>query len=125
MPLDKHNSIMATATSLISSLFNITLTRDMAFCQLQQLQWFYQSLHLFFFVLHIFLHYYACDDLWYIQYSSQVTSRIHALRGMRAREKLARVQGCFEELRAKPKSPESSTIANLPERLLLRVLAQS
>ena len=61
----------------------------------------------------------------HIQYSSQVTSRVHALRGMRAREKLVRVQGCFEELRAKPKSPESSTIANLPERLLLRVLAQS
>ena len=60
-----------------------------------------------------------------VQYSSQVTSRVHALRGMRAREKLARVQGRFEELRAKPKSPESSTIANLPERLLLRVLAQS
>ena len=60
-----------------------------------------------------------------IQYSSQVTSRVHALRGMQAREKLAMVQGCFEELRAKPKSPKSSTIANLPERLLLRVLAQS
>jgi len=52
-------------------------------------------------------------------------SRVHTLRGMRARKKLTRVQGCFEELRAKPKSPESSTIANLPERLLLRVLAQS
>jgi len=60
-----------------------------------------------------------------LQYSSQVTSRVHALRGMRAREKLARLQGCFEELRAKPKSPESSTIANLPLRVLLRVLAQS
>jgi len=60
-----------------------------------------------------------------VQYSSQVTSWVHALRGMRAREKLARVQGCFEELRAKPKSPKSLIIANLPERLLLRVLAQS
>ena len=40
-------------------------------------------------------------------------------------EKLARVQGYFKELRTKPKSLESSTIANLPERLLLRVLAQS
>ena len=46
-----------------------------------------------------------------LQYSSQVMSRVHALRGMRAREKLARVQGCFKELWAKPKSPESSTIA--------------
>ena len=60
-----------------------------------------------------------------LQYSSQVTSWVHTLQGMHAREKLARVQGCFEELRAKPKSPESSTIANLLERLLLRVLAQS
>ena len=60
----------------------------------------------------------------YVQYSSQVTLWVHALRGMRAREKLARVQGCFEKLRAKPKSLKSSTIANLPERLLLRVLAQ-
>ena len=33
-----------------------------------------------------------------LQYSSQVMLRVYALRGMRAREKLARVQGCFEEL---------------------------
>ena len=38
-----------------------------------------------------------------LQYSSQVTSLVHALRGMRAREKLARAQGAFEELRAKQK----------------------
>ena len=61
----------------------------------------------------------------YIQYSSQVTSRVCALRGMRAREKLARAQGALEELRVKPKPLESWTIANLPARLLLRVLAQS
>ena len=42
-----------------------------------------------------------------IQYSSQVTSRVHALRGMRAREKLARAQGALEELRAKLKPLES------------------
>ena len=42
-----------------------------------------------------------------LQYSSQVTSRIHALRGMRAREKLARAQGALEELRVKPKPLES------------------
>ena len=41
------------------------------------------------------------------QYSSQVTLRVHALRGMRAREKLARAQGALEELRAKPKPLES------------------
>ena len=44
---------------------------------------------------------------------------------MRAREKLARAQGALEELRAKPKPLESWTIANLPARLLLTVLAQS
>ena len=60
-----------------------------------------------------------------VQYSSQVTSRVHALRGTRAREKLARAQGALKELRAKPKPLESWTIANLPARLLLRVLAQS
>jgi len=42
-----------------------------------------------------------------IQYSSQVTSRVHALQGMRAREKLARAQGALEESRAKPKPLES------------------
>ena len=52
-------------------------------------------------------------------------SQVHALRGMRAREKLVRVHGRFEELRAKPKSPKSWTTANLPERLLSRVLVQS
>jgi len=60
-----------------------------------------------------------------VQYSSQVTSRVHALRGMQVWEKLARVQGGFEKLWKKTRSPESSTIANLPARLLLRVLAQS
>ena len=64
-------------------------------------------------------------DYGHIQYSLQVTSRVHALRGMRAREKLVRAQGALEKLRAKPKPLESWTIANLPARLLLRVLAQS
>jgi len=60
-----------------------------------------------------------------LQYSSQVASWVHALRGMWTREKLARAQGAFEELRAKLKPLESWTIANLPARLLSRVLAQS
>ena len=61
-----------------------------------------------------------------VQYSSQVTSQVYAaLRGMQACEKLARVQGGFVKLQTKPNSPESLTIANLPARLLLRVLAQS
>ena len=38
MPSNKHNSIMAVATGLISSLFNVTLSGDMPFCQLQQVQ---------------------------------------------------------------------------------------
>jgi len=42
-----------------------------------------------------------------LQYSLQVTSRVHALRGMRPREKLARAQGTSEELRAKPKPLKS------------------
>ena len=33
-----------------------------------------------------------------LQYSSQVTSRVHALQGMRTCEKLARAQGALEEL---------------------------
>jgi len=53
-----------------------------------------------------------------LQYSSQVISRVHLIRGMRARKKLARAPGALEELRAKPL--ESWTIANLPARLLLR-----
>ena len=60
-----------------------------------------------------------------LQYSSQVTSWVHALRGMRACEKLARAQGALEELRAKPKPLESWTIANLHATLLFRALAQS
>ena len=38
MPSDKHNSITAIATALISSLFNVTLSRNVPFRQPQQLQ---------------------------------------------------------------------------------------
>ena len=38
MPSDKGNSIMAIATGLISSLFNVVSSRDVPFCQLQLLQ---------------------------------------------------------------------------------------
>jgi len=31
MPSDKHNSIMAIATALISSLFNVASSRDVSF----------------------------------------------------------------------------------------------
>jgi len=43
-PSDKRNSIMAIATGLISSLFNVTSSGDVPFCQLQQLQWFSSSM---------------------------------------------------------------------------------
>ena len=48
-----------------------------------------------------------------LQYSSQVTSQVHTLPGTRAREKLARVRGGFEDFRAKLISPESATIIYL------------
>ena len=48
MPSDKWNSIMAIATGLISSLFNVALLRYEPFCQPQQLQCLY---HLISFVL--------------------------------------------------------------------------
>jgi len=112
---DKRNLIMAIIHMLdfFTNQFRFILRSAAAAPMLAS--WFYQSLSLFSFVLHSFFHY--C-----VQYSSQVTSRVHALRGMRAREKLVRLQGRFMELQAKPKSLESLTIANLPVRLLLRVL---
>jgi len=38
MPSGKRNSIMAKATGLISSLFNVALSGDLSFRQPQQLQ---------------------------------------------------------------------------------------
>jgi len=43
MPSDKHNSIAAKAMGLIFALFNVTLSQDAHFCQLQQQQ--LQCLH--------------------------------------------------------------------------------
>ena len=43
IPLDKRNLIMAKATSLIYSLFNVTSSRDMPFCQPQQLKCLHNS----------------------------------------------------------------------------------
>ena len=59
---------MAKATGLSSSLFNVALSRDVPFHQLQQLQSFYQSLVLFSFVLHSFLPCHVGDDLRYARY---------------------------------------------------------
>ena len=72
MPPDKDNLIMAIATGLISSLYNVASTQDVPFLQLQQLQclatWFYQSLPLFSLELHSSLHYCVGDDLRYAHY---------------------------------------------------------
>jgi len=43
MPSDKHNSRMARAGDLISSLINVTLSRHVPFHQLQQLQWLHHG----------------------------------------------------------------------------------
>jgi len=43
MPSDKHNSRMARARDLISSLINIASSRDMPFHQLQELQCLHQG----------------------------------------------------------------------------------
>ena len=43
MPSDKSNSIMAIATGLISSLFNVALFGDVPICQPQQLQCLYHG----------------------------------------------------------------------------------
>jgi len=75
MPSDKRNLIMAIATGLISSLFNVASFRDVPFHQpqqLQQLQWFYQKLPLFSFVLHSFLLLREGDDLRYVHYMALV-----------------------------------------------------
>ena len=56
MPSDKRNSIMAIATGLISSLFNVTLSQDVPFCQLQQLQCSH----------HVFTINYLCSPLYSI-----------------------------------------------------------
>ena len=43
MPSDKQNLITAKAAGLISSLFNVALSRDVPFCQPQQLQYLHHD----------------------------------------------------------------------------------
>jgi len=59
MPSDKRNSIMAQATGLISSLFNVASSGDVPFCQSQRLQRFY----------HGFTEAYLCSPLCSISFS--------------------------------------------------------
>jgi len=72
MPLDKRNLITAIATVLISSLFNVASSRDVPFCQLQQLHCLHhgstKALPLFSFVLHSFLLFRVGDNLRYARY---------------------------------------------------------
>ena len=53
MPSDKRNLIMAIATALISSLFNVALSAPTTAAPMLA-SWFYQSSPLFSFVLHSF-----------------------------------------------------------------------
>ena len=69
-PSDKHNSEMAKATGLISSLILVASSRDMLFHQPQQLQCLYhgatkayRDVPLFSFVLHSLLPYRIGDDM--------------------------------------------------------------
>jgi len=59
MPSDKLNSEMARATSLISSLFNVTSSQDMNFCSSKACIAVLPKLS---FVLHSFLHYHVGGD---------------------------------------------------------------
>ena len=61
MHSDKHNAIMAIATGLISSLFNVASCGDMSFHHCAS--WFYQSSPFISFVFHSFLLYSLGDDL--------------------------------------------------------------
>ena len=62
MPSDKRNSIMALATGLISSLFNVAPSRDVPFRQPQQ----FQCSH------HGFIKNYLCSPLYSIPFSFSV-----------------------------------------------------
>jgi len=82
MPSDKRNSIMAIATALISSLFNVALSQDVPFCQLQQpqcLHHFYQMLPFFSFELYSFLHCRVGDNFQYVHYG--FSARLGELAG--------------------------------------------
>jgi len=72
MHSDKRNSILAKAGGLISSLFNVASSRDMLFCQLQQLQCLHhgstESLPLFSSEIHSFIHCQVGDNLRYVHY---------------------------------------------------------
>jgi len=66
MPSEKHNSIMAKATGLISSLFNVASSGDVPFHQPQQFA--SRSLLLFSFELYSFIHCRIGDDLQFVHY---------------------------------------------------------
>ena len=57
MPSDKHNSEMARATDLISSLFNVASSQDVLFANRSSSNACIMVLPKLTFVLHFFLHY--------------------------------------------------------------------
>jgi len=76
MPSDKRNSIMAVATGLISSLFNVASSGDVPFSPTAAAPVLAsQNLPLFSFVLHSFLPYHVGGDLWYAHYGFGVRLR--------------------------------------------------
>ena len=73
MPSDKRNLIMAVPTGLISLLLNFSLHLFTTAAAPTLASWFYQSLPLFSFVLHLFLHHHVDDDLQFMCYGFSVS----------------------------------------------------
>lgn len=73
MALDKRNSITGKATGLNSSLFDVTLSLDVSFCQSQQLQCIHNVVTFVLLKAPLlpisFLHYCVGDDLQYVMAS--------------------------------------------------------
>ena len=72
IPSEKHNSIMAIATALIFSLFNVASSCDVPFLPTAAApvlaSRFYRNLYLLSFELHFFLHCRVGNNLWYTHY---------------------------------------------------------
>ena len=78
MPSDKHSSITAIATALVSSLFNVASSRDMPFRQPQQFQCLHHGFTFVFLCTPLFspLQHrwqFAVHALW-LQYETQVSA---------------------------------------------------
>jgi len=84
MHSDKHYSIMARVTGLISSLINVVSSRDVPFHQPQysRSNACIMVLSQLTFVLQSFLHYRKGDDLWYVRYGFGETRVSAVLAGV-------------------------------------------